>query len=121
MEEINRKTTMMDYEVKLTREDLLENGKRISELDLQLDDLSSRQKAASADFKAQMSANESERKSLSKQIRDGKKTVTGECEIDYDFTSRVIQFISVETGKIVHMRKMTEAEYSLPDCGGDEE
>jgi seryl-tRNA synthetase len=121
MEQVNRKTTMMDYEVKLTREDLLENGKRISELDLQLDDLSSRQKAASADFKAQMSANESERKSLSKQIRDGKKTVTGECEINYDFTNRTVEFKAVETGKIVFSRKMTDAEYSLPSFGGDEE
>jgi hypothetical protein len=121
MEENGRKTTMMDYDVKLTREDLLDNGKRISELDLQIDDLSSRQKATSADFKAQMYANESERKALSKQIRDGKKTVTGECEVNYDFASKTVEFKAVETGKIVFSRKMTDAEYSLPACGGEEE
>ncbi len=119
MEEIGRKTTMMDYEVKMTREDLLENGKRISELDFQFDDLASRQKAAAADFKAQMNANESERRSLSKQIRDGKKTVTGECEVINDFANRTVEFKSIDSGKIVLSRKMTDAEYSLPSFGGE--
>jgi len=121
METTSRRTTIMDYDVKLTQKDLLDNGRRISELDLQLEDLHSRQKAAAADFKAQMSANESERKALSKQIRDGKKTVTGECEVIEDFANKMIEFKSVETGKIVFSRKMTDAEYSLPACGGDEE
>jgi len=92
-------------------------SKRAAELDRLQDELVAEQKASAADFKARLNANEAERKQLSRLIRDEKKTVQSECEVDYDFTNREVLYRAIETGEIVKQRKMTDLEYSLPSVG----
>lgn len=113
---MEKNTVFVDHEVKLTKQELFDYGKRIAELDLQQDELVTEQKAAAADFKARISANETERKQLSRLIRDEKRTVNSECTSEIDFTARLVQYISLETGEVVKTRQMTDLEYSLPSA-----
>jgi hypothetical protein len=46
--------------------------------------------------------------------------MNSECEVENDFVNREVSYRSIETGKIVLSRKMTEAEYSLPSIGEKE-
>lgn len=119
MEDAGR-TTFIDHEIILTDTELLECGQKVAELDQQQDDLLLAQKAASAEFKAKLNANETERKTLSKLIRDKKKTVNTECYVEFDFTNRLVIYRSVESVKIVRQRTMTDLEYSLPSFGSTE-
>lgn len=119
--ESSKQTTFIEHEVKLTRSEMFDISKRAAELDRIQDELTADQKASAADFKARLNANEAERKQLSRLIRDEKKTVQTECEVEYDFTAREVRYISLETGEVVKERKMTDLEYSLPSVGEQKE
>ncbi len=114
-----RTTAIVDYELTLTKEQLLEYGKKMSELDQQEEDLSVEQKASAANFKARMSDLETERKRLSKCVRSGKEQKTGECDVSYNYEKGVIEYFEIETQVLVSSRKMTPEERQLSLFGGD--
>ena len=114
---MEKQTTILEHEVQLTRKEMFEISKRAAELDRLQDELTAEQKASAADFKARLNANEAERKQLSRMIRDEKKTVQTECEVNYDFKDRQVICKSLETGEVVKERRMTDLEYSLPSIG----
>lgn len=116
---MEKRTTFIDHDVVLHNDDLLELGEELGRLDSEEDDLTVRMKESTASFKAQLSQVESRRKACTKQLREKKKTVNSECEVENDFVNRSVDFRSIETGKIVLSRKMTDAEYSLPSIGAD--
>lgn len=117
MESVGKQTTFIEHDVKLTRSEIFDISKRAAELDRLQDELVAEQKASAADFKARLNANEAERKQLSRLIRDEKKTVQTECEVEYDFSEREVRYRAVETGEVVKTRQMTDLEYSLPSVG----
>lgn len=115
--ESTKQTTFIEHDVQLTRSEMFDISKRAAELDRLQDELAAEQKASAADFKARLNANEAERKQLSRLIRDEKKTVQSECEVEYDFTNREVLYRTLETREIVKQRRMTDLEYSLPSVG----
>lgn len=117
---MEKRTTFIDHDVILRDEDLLKLGEELGQLDSEEDDLTVMMKESTASFKAQLSQVESRRKACTKQLRDKKKTVSSECEVENDFINRSVDFRSIETGEIVLSRKMTDAEYSLPSIGAEE-
>lgn len=108
------KTTFIDHEVILEDKDLLELGQELGEMEEEAEELTAHAKETAADFKVQLSRIESRRKVCTRQLRDKKKTVNSECTVECDFINRTMKYKSVKTGRIVHIRTMTEAEYSLP-------
>ena len=116
MESVGKQTTFVEHDVQLTRSEMFDISKRAAELDRLQDELVAEQKASAADFKARLNANETERKQLSRLIRDEKKTIQTECEVDYDFAAREVRYRAIETGEVVKTRRMTDLEYSLPSA-----
>ena len=114
----DRQTAVIDYELTLSRDELLEYGAKMADLDRQRDDLEAEGKASNAGFKARIADVETERRALSACVRSGKKKCTGECEVVYDYDDGTISYKEIESGNIVYSRKMSVEERQLSLFGG---
>lgn len=109
----NRETAIIDYQYNLTKQDKLDAGARIAELDSVVDTLEREKKLSMSSFTAKISEAEAEMKNLSKQLRVGFEIRKAECDVVYDFHEDVVNYILPETGQIVHSRAITTEERQL--------
>lgn len=113
MPEFDRKTSVIEYEYKLTIQDLLDYGTKIANLDEEDDNVECERKSSAAGFKARLDENHTERKRLSRCVRTGIERKVGECEMLYDYDAGIVDFREINSGIVVYSRKITADERQL--------
>jgi len=111
--EENSDRQIIDIHVNLTDGELLEIGDKIGELDAEEDTLTAEKKAAVSMWTAKLNGCKAEKKALCKMLKTKTEIRTIECHVDPDYDTGVMCYVSVETGVIVHQRKMTNEERQM--------
>jgi len=109
----NIETTVIDVERKLTFTEMNETAVKICQLDHEEDEIELQKKAAATEWGAKLKANQTQRKRLCRQHRDGLVVHAVECSFDYDYQTGTVEYYDIETGECCLSRPMTSEERQM--------
>jgi hypothetical protein len=106
-----------DLSCDLTQSEVLERGRRMAQVDGEIDAHTSHEINVKADLKATRARLEAERSKLSACVRSGTEARPVEVEHLADFEAGVVKEIRIDTGKLIRSRVLlsTERQLALPE------
>lgn len=110
----NRPTAHVEHYVKLTEEERVQAAVEAARLDKEEIETTAEMSKVLAGFKTRLKEIAADRSVNLRLYREGTKRVMSECYAVNNYTDRIVEYKTVDTGEIVKSRKMTEEEYSLP-------
>jgi hypothetical protein len=117
LDENNRMTQTMDFEIDLNDAEVFQMAVEAAELARKEDEIEIQRNAAVSGFKAQLQDIQSNIKQLLRCVDVKKRRVKGECEVIYDYAERMVRFRSVDYGITVLERTMSLEEAQMPLFG----
>jgi hypothetical protein len=109
----NIETTIIDVEHELSLTELQETAVKICQLDHEESEIELQKKAAATEWGAKLKANQTQRKTLCRQHRDGVVIQSLECRFENNYEDGTIDYYSVNSGERVSRRNMTSEERQM--------
>lgn len=111
--EVNRETSLIEYDKELSEADIVDTAGRMADLDAEIDRIEAEKKVVLAGYAAKLKEKNAEIKRSLKIIKDGFETVEEDCTFEFLWDEGVVEYYSCNTGECVRTREITNEERQM--------
>jgi len=110
---IHRSTELHTLPCKLTKDEKAQAAKELAEKIDQLEALEETRKATMSEFKSKKENLQAQVLALGRQVREGTKLQSVECQLQLNYSKQRVRLIRLDTNEVIEERPMTDEEKQM--------